>query len=267
MSGHSKWSTIKRKKGALDAQRGKIFTKIAQMITMAAQSGGGDMETNFALRLAIEKAKTANMPKDNIERAIKRGTGEASAEDMLIEVTYEGYAPGGVAILVDTATNNRNRTVAEVRNVFDGYAGSMGSEGSVAWQFTEEGLVAIKSKKLEKNEKFGKDDTEVDIDPEEAMLELFDVEGVEDVHEIDIENEEGDSKKGFEIHCKKENLKIVSEAVEGLKYVVVSNELIKTPESMLDVDEETTQKVVKLVDALEELDDVQSTWVNIDLGD
>ncbi len=260
MSGHSKWSTIKRKKGALDAKRGQVFTKISKMITIAAQEGGGDPDMNFSLRIAIEKAKEANMPKDNIDRAVKKGLGEGGGE-ALVEMSYEGYGPEGVAVIVDAMTDNRNRTAAEVRHIFEGCGGSLGSDGAVSWQFETKGLITIKCKKIQKSEKFGKEDEEVSIDKDECMLEIMEVEGVEDVREIDLE-EEG---LGLEIYSDKKDFAPVRGQVEQLGYVIVSSEIIKVPTNPTKVSAEVVEKVHHFIESMEENEDVQNVWVNIDL--
>lgn len=262
MSGHSKWSTIKRKKGALDTKRGQIFTKISKMIVIAAQQGGADPDTNFSLRLAIEKAKSANMPKDNIERAIKKGAGEVGADDRLENIVYEGYGAGGVAILVDTTTDNKNRTVAEVRHIFELHGGSLGTEGAVSWQFEEKGLVTIKCAKLKKSEQFGKSDKEIPCDVEDVIFEIFDVEGVEDVYEVDVE-EEDKSFKGIEVYCSKEDLYKVQTEIKSRGYVIVSGEIIRVPTNTVVVDQEVREKIGKLASELEDYDDVQAVWTNI----
>lgn len=260
MSGHSKWSTIKRKKGALDAKRGQAFTKISKMITIAAQEGGGDPDMNFSLRIAVEKAKDANMPKDNIDRAIKKGLGEGGGE-ALVEMSYEGYGPDGVAVIVDAMTDNRNRTAAEIRHLFEGSGGSLGADGSVSWQFETKGFVIIKCKKIQKSEKFGKEDEEVAINKDECMLELMEVEGVDDVKEIDLE-EEG---IGLEIYSEKKDFAFVREQIEKLDYVIVSSEIIKVPTNPAKVNAGVAEKVQRFIDLMEENEDVQNVWVNLDL--
>lgn len=265
MSGHSKWSTIKRKKGALDAKRGKLYTKMSHAIAIAAQQGGGDPDTNFTLRLAIDKAKGANMPKDSIERAIKRGMGESDSGARFEEIVYEGYGPEGVAMLVDTTTDNRNRTAAEVRHIFDSYGGSMGAEGSVAWQFEVKGLITLKCKRHKKSEQFGKVDEEIPLDQEEMMLEIMDMDMVEDVHEVEIDASDCSVCPGLEVYCAMSNLSNLREALESAKYIIESAEIIKVPNAMIDVEDSVRAKVQKLIDELEDYDDVQSVWVNIEL--
>jgi len=261
MSGHSKWSTIKRKKGALDAKRGQLFTKISKMITIAAQEGGGDTDTNFSLRIAVEKAKEANMPKDNIERAIKRGLGEDGAGS-LVEISYEGYGPEGVAVIVDAMTDNRNRTAAEVRHIFEGNGGSLGADGSVSWQFESKGLFTLKCEKTKKSDKFGKEDEIIKLDLEDCMLELMEIPGVEDVEEVDFEDE-GTS---LEVYSSKENFASVRDFIDRLNYVVVSSEIIKIPVNVMKVENVVKEKILKFLETMEENEDVQNVWVNIDVN-
>jgi YebC/PmpR family DNA-binding regulatory protein len=168
MSGHSKWSTIKHKKAANDAKKGATYTKLGRNITLAARDGGGDLETNFKLRLAVDLAKASNMPTENIERAIKRGTGELKDAAAIQEVTYEAYGPGAVPMLIDVATDNSNRSVTDIRKIITGHGGNMGSVGSVSWQFEEVGLIVIRPAVFKKSEHFGKADEVEERDSEEG---------------------------------------------------------------------------------------------------
>lgn len=263
MSGHSKWSTIKRKKGALDAQRGKIFTKISKQISIAAQQGGGDADTNFSLRLAVDRAKSANMPKDNIERAIKRGVGELEGEQ-IEEISYEGYGPDGVAIIIDSMTDNKNRTVSEVRHILTVHGGSLGADGSVAWQFDIQGLVTVRCQKRKEAEQFGKEDILENVDSEEVLMEMLEIDGVIDVVEVGVEVDDSEVD-GLEVYCTKENLKSVQDEIEKIGYIVESSEIVKKAKSIVAVDEEVRTKIQNLIEALEDYDDVQSVWANIDL--
>lgn len=242
MSGHSKWSTIKRKKGAEDAKRGKIFTRVAREITMAARQGGGDPDLNPALRLAIEKAKAANMPKDNIERAIQRGTGEGSEAVDLEKITYEGYAPYGVAVLVDVVTDNKNRTLAEVKHVFNRHGGNMASVGSVVWQFEQKGLISVAAERVNFDELF--------LLAAEA--------GAEDVEE------EGEN---ITIYTPRELLADIAQELENAGYTVEDFELTWKPKNELSLSKEETLKVMGVIERLEELDDVQSVSSNLHITD
>jgi YebC/PmpR family DNA-binding regulatory protein len=242
MSGHSKWSTIKRKKGAEDAKRGKIFTRLAREITMAARQGGGDPDTNAALRLAIEKAKGSNMPKDNIQRAIGRGTGEGADSTVLEEITYEGYAPHGIAILVDVVTDNKNRTLAEVKHVFSKYGGSLASAGSVMWQFEQRGYISI-------------DATDVDFD---TLFLLAAEAGAEDV-----EQDEGE----IAIYTPRDELGAVVDALRDAGYTIEEFELTWVAKNETSLDTNEAVKVMNLIERMEELDDVETVSSNLDITD
>jgi YebC/PmpR family DNA-binding regulatory protein len=242
MSGHSKWSTIKRKKGAVDAKRGKIFTVLAREIAVAARESGGDMDSNFRLRLAVDKARGANMPKDNIERAIKRGTGEDKDGVAFEEITYEGYAPHGIALMIECVSDNRNRTVAEIRHILNRYGGSMGEGGSVAWQFARTAYFAVGS---------------VGADYEEVFLMTADA-GAEDVTDDD---------ETIEITGPVESYRGISEALNDMELTPldVGLRMVPTHETALEPDE--TVKVMKVIEHLEELDDVQSVYSNLHISD
>jgi YebC/PmpR family DNA-binding regulatory protein len=238
MSGHSKWSTIKRKKSAEDAKRGKLFTRLARDITIAARNGG-DPNANPALRLAIEKAKAANMPKENIERAIKRGTGELEG-GAPEEVMYEGYAPHGVALLIKCLTDNRNRTLAEIRRVLNRGGGSLAEAGAVTWMFESKGLVTI--------ERAGRD-------PDDLFMMAVDA-GAEDV---DV------SSEIVEIYTEPANLRIVTDALQKRGIKVEEAELSMVPKTLVSLDEKETLQVLHLIEQLEELEDVQQIYSNLDV--
>lgn len=238
MSGHSKWSTIKHKKAATDAKRGKVFTRLAKEITVAAREGGGDTETNVRLRLVIDKAKAANMPKDNIERAVKRGIGELEGGE-LEEVIYEGYAPHGIGVLIEVVTDNRNRAVAEVRHVFNKQGGNMAESGAVAWQFARKGYILIEDE-FEQDDIFltaadaGADDVRFDDDIAEIFTEIDDLQNVRGVLE----------EAGF-------RLSEVS--------------VIYDPNNPLALETAATIQVMKLVESLEDLDDVQNVYSSLEI--
>ncbi len=242
MSGHSKWSTIRHKKAAQDAKRGKIFTKLIKEITVAARMGGGDPETNPRLRAAVAAAKAENMPKDNIERAIKKGTGELEGVSYE-EFTYEGYGPGGVAVLVDILTDNRNRAASEVRYVFNKHGGNLGEAGCVAWMFDKRGVIV-----------FGKDQVE-----EEVLFEAALEAGVDDVLDQDDQ---------YEVVTDPADLEAVKRAFDeqGLKYELA--EVTMVPQTTVRIeDEKQAQQIVRLMDALDDCDDVQHTYANFDIPD
>lgn len=241
MSGHSKWSTIKRKKGAADAKRGKVFTRVTREILMAAKEGGGDISANVRLRLAVDKAKAVNMPKENIERAIKRGTGE-SKEGTFDEVMYEGYAPHGIAVMIECVTENRNRTVAEVRHILNRANGTMGEQGSVSWQFNR---VAYFAFPCEGN----------DFD---KVFEIA-LEGGAD----DVTNDE----ETIEIFGAVENFKTISDLLLDAGINPEESELRMIPNQEIELPLDQTIQVLKVLDALEELDDVANVFSNLKISD
>jgi len=257
MSGHSKWAKIKRQKGANDARKGMLFTRLARDIAMAASEGGGDPDMNFTLRLAIEKGKEANMPKDNIERAVKKGAGGAG-EGKLARISYEAYAKDGSALIVDCTTDNTNRTVTEVKRILEGRGAKFAQQGSVKWQFEEKGLIVVVPKKFKTSEKFNKEPELIDIDKESLSLDLMGIEGVEDVSE---ESSEGIDL--IEVLTSKSNFKKVHEAIVDLGVKIESAELIKTAKDKVDLGVEDKAQVVELIEALEENDDVDSVWSNV----
>jgi YebC/PmpR family DNA-binding regulatory protein len=239
MSGHSKWSSIKHKKGAADAKRGKLFTKLARAITVAARDGGGNPDANPSLALAIQKARDSSMPKDNIQRAIDRGTGEGGDAQAIESAVYEGYGPGGAAIMVEALTDNRNRTGAEVRHAFEKHGGSLGEPGSVSWQFEKRGVILVDG------ERYGEDDLMAAIDA-----------GAEDVAQ------DGDL---FKVLTAAGDLAAVRAALEGAGVEIQSAELSMEPKSVVQVDEGEAPSLLRMMDALEEHDDVDSVHANFDV--
>jgi YebC/PmpR family DNA-binding regulatory protein len=240
MSGHSKWKTIKRKKGAEDARRGKLFTRLAREITIAAK-GGGDPNSNSTLRLALDKARANNMPKDNIERAIKRGTGELEGGE-LEEVFYEGYGPHGVALMVKCLTDNRNRTISDVRRIFNRSGGSMAEAGAVAWMFDTRGYILVERD---------------DQDPDEIFMLAVDA-GAEDI-------ETGDEY--IEVFTVPGDLHWVRESLARSGLHIDDAELSLVPKSMMTLDEKDTLQVMNMIESLEELDDVQQVYSNLDISE
>jgi YebC/PmpR family DNA-binding regulatory protein len=239
VSGHSKWATIKRKKGAADAKRGKLFTRLGKEITIAARDGGGDLETNPRLRTAIENARGQNMPKDNIERAIKRGTGEVEGA-RYEEITYEGYGHGGVAILVSTVTDNTNRTAADVRHAFSKYGGKMADPGSVAYLFETKGIFSL----------------DASVADEERVMEVVIDAGAEDVQE------DGGT---VEVTCPREAFHAVSSALAEAGLATLSAELTPVPSTTITVGGEDALRLLKLINALDDLDDTQQVSANLDI--
>jgi YebC/PmpR family DNA-binding regulatory protein len=239
MAGHSKWAGIKHKKAVVDARRGKLFTKLARAITVAAKEGGGDPDGNPRLALAIAKARDASMPKDNIERAIAKGTGEGADAAALEDVVYEGYGPGGVAMLVEAVTDNRNRTGSEVRHLFSKHGGSLGEPGSVAYLFDKKGLIVVDG------QRYSEDDLMVAIDA-----------GAEDITTDD---------DVFEIVSDPSDLTAVRAALDEAGIEVENAEISQLPKSRVPLDEDTATKLMKLIDALEEQDDVDAVHANFDV--
>ncbi|MEA3350110.1 MAG: YebC/PmpR family DNA-binding transcriptional regulator [Chloroflexota bacterium] len=242
MSGHSKWSTIKRKKAAEDAKRGKIFTKLAREIAVAARKGGGDIEVNFGLRLAVDRAKDANMPKENIERAIKRGTGEDKDAAAIEEVYYEGYAPHGIALMIECATDNRNRTVSDLRHILVKNGGSLGEDGSVAWQFTQSAYFALSAEGHDEDEIFelalmgGADDVSFD---DETIAIIGDINYFKPIN--DVLEEAG-----------------IKSDDSGLRMI---------PDREIDLGVSETVRVMKVIDEIEDLDDIQNVYSNLNITD
>jgi YebC/PmpR family DNA-binding regulatory protein len=241
MSGHSKWATIKHKKAAADSKRGRIFTKIIKEITIAARLGGGDTDTNPRLRMAVQNAKTANMPSDNIKRAIMKGTGELPGQ-IIDEVVYEGYGPGGVALYIEAMTDNKNRTVAEIRHILGKHNGNLGATNSVAWKFDRKGLIILKR---------------TDLD-EEKLIEFALEAGAED---LKIEDDT------CEIYTDVADLESVKDALDARELDIESAEITMVPNSTVTVDEKHAEQILKLMDKLEDHDDVQNVYSDFDIPD
>ena len=243
MSGHSKWSSIKHTKGAADAKRGKLFSKLSRAIIVAAREGGGDPSANLALQNAVEKAREASMPKDNIERAIARGSGAGADTAAFEHVAYEGYGPAGVAVYVDALTDNRNRTASEVRHVFAKNGGNLGESGSVAWLFERRGLVLVSAE---------------GVDEDELMLAA--AEGGADDVELDGST--------FQITCAPDDVRSVRESVTAAGFTVESADLTMIPKTTVEIaDESVANKVLRFMDALEDNDDVQGVYANFDISE
>lgn len=245
MSGHSKWANIKHKKAKSDEKRGKEFTKVAKEITIAVRTGGGgDPDANSKLKLAIQKAKAINMPNDNITRAIKKGTGELDS-DMLEEIFYEGYAPGGVAVMLDIATDNRNRTASEIRHYFSKNNGNLGESGCVAWMFKRAGLISIERENLS-------------MDDEEFMLVALDA-GAEDVR---------DEGEQIEVVTSPDLFMEVKESLEKQGVKIEEADIVMLPENTVEVnDADVAARIIKLIDLLEDHDDVQNVYTNMSIPD
>jgi YebC/PmpR family DNA-binding regulatory protein len=241
MSGHSKWHTIKHKKGAADAKRGRVFTKLIKEITVAARVGGGDPEGNPRLRTVVLAAKAANMPKDNIEKAIKKGTGELPGVSYE-EVSYEGYGPGGVAVFLQALTDNRNRTLPEIRHLFSKFGGNLGESNCVSWMFEKKGYIVIPKGKAS----------------EESLLEVVLDAGGDDVR---------DDGENWEVLTPPERLNSVNEALTGKGMQATSAEISMVPKNTVKIEGKKAQQLLSMMEALEEHDDVQNVWANFDIDE
>ena len=239
MSGHSKWSSIKHKKGAADAKRGKVFTRIIKELTVAARVGGGDPDSNPRLRTVVADAKAANMPADNIKRAIKRGTGEEPGVSYE-EATYEGYGPGGAALMLETLTDNKNRTVSEIRHLLSKYGGNLGETNSVAWMFTKQGYILIEKSKVDEDGLMG-----VALDT-----------GADDVR---------DDQDNWEVLTSPEDFHRVLDAVKGLGVETLMAEVAMLPQNYINLEGKAAQQMLKLMGLLEDHDDVQHVWSNFNV--
>ncbi|MEG6617078.1 YebC/PmpR family DNA-binding transcriptional regulator [Peptococcaceae bacterium 1198_IL3148] len=243
MAGHSKWATIKRKKAKVDAQRGKVFTRLSKEIILAARLGGGDPAGNMRLKTAIEKAKEANLPKDSIQRAIMKGTGQLSGSNME-ELVYEGYGPGGVAVLMNIMTDNRNRTAGEVRHIFSKNGGNLGESGCVSWMFDRKGLLVIEK---ESN----------NIDEEELMMIALEA-GAEDIKE---------EEEAFEVYTAPESFADVIKAIEDQGITLEEAEIAMIPQTTVKLEGAEAEKMIKLIDLLEEHDDIDDVYTNFDMDE
>lgn len=241
MSGHSKWSTIKHKKGAADAKRGKIFTKLIKEITVAARLGGGDADANPRLRTAIAAAKAENMPKDNIDRAVKKGTGELEGVNYE-EVSYEAYGPGGVAVLVNCLTDNKNRTVADLKHIFDRHGGSLGEPGCVAWIFNKKGMIVFDRESVD----------------EETLFDVALEAGAEDVNE---------EETTFEVLTDPSDFEAVRKAVDNANLQYTVAEISMIPQNTVNLEDKKAQQMINLMEALEDNDDVSNVYANFDIPD
>lgn len=241
MSGHSRWSQIKRKKGKTDQQRGKLFTKLIREITVAARTGGGDPKANMRLKAAIETAKAANMPSDTLKRAIQKGTGELPGESYE-EIAYEGYGPGGVAIMVRVLTDNKNRTAPEIRHTFEKHGGNMGAQGCVGWMFDRKGVIQVDAGRIS----------------EDDLLSIALEAGAADMRRVE---------KTFEITTAPDEMEAVRQAMEERGIAVARAEVTMVPQSTVRVEGKDAQPLLRLVEALEELDDVQAVYANFDIPD
>jgi YebC/PmpR family DNA-binding regulatory protein len=241
MAGHSHWKSIKHKKGAIDAKRGKLFGKLSRYIIIAARQGGGDPDMNLKLRYAIDKARSVSMPWENIDRAIKRGTGELEG-GQLEEVTYEGYGPGGVAVLAESLTDNRHRTAGEIRKIFDNWGGKVGTSGCVAWMFKLQGLITLEAASIE----------------EDRLIELALEAGADDVKR---------TSDTFEVICDPTAFQAVKAAIDHAKLTPTSAELAQIPSTMIDLEGDNAQKMLRLMEELDDHEDVQNVYANFSIAE
>lgn len=253
MAGHSHWHNIQQAKGKADAKRGVLFTKAAQQIILAARDGGGDSNHNLSLRIAVDYARSVNMPKDNIDRAIKKGTGEDSTTQ-LEKVVYEGYGPFKVPIIVSAITDNKNRTVNEIRNIFSKAGGELGSIGSVMWQFTESGRITVRCVKTKAAEKFGETDTEVPVEKEAAMFELMDVADIEDIAE------DTEDSTVLQVKAPMNRLAQVAANIRNLGYSIVGSGQHFEPNNPVELPDEKWGSLEAFLSSLDDQQDVQHMW-------
>ena len=242
MSGHSKWSTIKRKKGAQDAKRGALFGKLSRAISVAAREGGGDAEMNPALHLAVQKAREANMPNDNIQRAVDKGTGAGADAETFERITYEGYAPGGVAVMVEVLTDNRNRAASDVRYIFSKNGGKLGTSGSVAYLFERKGVILVPRDNVDEDE----------------LMELALEAGAEDVETMESD---------YRVVMAPEDFAAVRDSLRAVGVEFENAEITMQPQNSVELDSATAKQTLRLMDALEENDDVQEVYANFDISD
>lgn len=259
MSGHSKWDTIKHKKAINDAKKGKSFSKVSAQITHAAKQGGGDPNMNPTLRLYIDKAKAVGFSNDNIEKAIRKGTGESGDGVIFEEITYEGFGPHGVQLVIDVLTDNKNRTVAEIRQIFEMVGGNMGDAGSVMWNFETKGYFEILCGHMQKSAKFGDADIYVEDNPEEVELNIMDLPGVLDIHEY-----EEDGKMALAIYSGYDSFGAVRDGINKLGYVLKEAELVKEANVLKSVTDEEREKVDAAIEKFEDSDDVQNVWSDLE---
>jgi YebC/PmpR family DNA-binding regulatory protein len=256
MSGHSKWSKIKHAKGAADAKKGKIFSKLSEQITIAVKEGGGDINNNPSLRLLVDKAKSEALPSSNIERAINRGMGVGKDGVVFEECVYEGIGPAGVSFVLDVTTDNKNRVVADLRRLFSDFGGNLAEGGSLLWNFEQKGRIEVRCGKMEKGEKYGEGEKFVSVDCEEVMMALMDIEGI-----VDIEEVEDDLLFVF---TDPKDLDSVKKRIEPLGYVIDSYKLVRVAKVLKEMDDSEKSKVGNFIEKLEEYSDIQGVWFDAD---
>lgn len=253
MSGHSKWSKIKHAKGAADAKKGKIFSKLSEQITIAAKEGGGDTNSNPSLRLLVDKAKAESLPSANIERAINRGLGVGKDGVKFEDCVYEGIGPAGVSFIIDVTTDNKNRVLPDLRRIFSDFGGNLVEGGSLLWNFEQKGVIEIRPGKMEASKKYGEEEKFIAMDREEVMYSLMDIVGVVDVHEVG----------NVLVFTQAKDLDSVKKEIENLEYVIESYKLVRKAKVLKDVTDEEKQKILSFVEKLEEYPDIRGVWYDV----
>lgn len=270
MSGHSKWSTIRHKKALNDAKKGKVFSKMAQLITVAAMQGGADLSANPTLRLLVNKAKSESMPVANIERAIARGAGTSDEKVVYENLTYEGLIMGDCGVMIDVLTDNKNRTVSEIRQIFNEAGGILAQTGAVSWNFETRGLIVLKCAKKVKSQKFGQDDTEQLYNKDDVVMEMMEIDGVKDIIEdrsIFIEHSgQGGEEQDIEIYTDFEDLASVRDKIEKTGYIIKESLVVRLCKTHKDYSDEQIEKIAQFCERLMENDDVQLVWSDADRG-
>ncbi len=270
MSGHSKWSTIRHKKALNDAKKGKVFSKMAQLITVAAMQGGADLSANPTLRLLVNKAKSESMPVANIERAIARGAGTSDEKVVYENLTYEGLIMGDCGVMIDVLTDNKNRTVSEIRQIFNEAGGILAQTGAVSWNFETRGLIVLKCAKKVKSQKFGQDDTEQLYNKDDVVMEMMEIDGVKDIIEdrsIFIGHSgQGGEEQDIEIYTDFEDLASVRDKIEKTGYIIKESIVVRLCKTHKDYSDEQIEKIAQFCERLMENDDVQLVWSDADRG-
>ncbi len=255
MAGHNKWSKIRHKKAAEDAKKGKIFSRLSQQITLSARDSGGDPAGNPTLRLLLDQAKAEGFSSDSVKKAIDKGTGEGGG-NALVEASYEGFGPGGIAVIVDVLTDNTNRVVSDLRKLFTDLGGHLGESGAVSWNFETKGYLNIRPGKMKKSEKFGQDDEFVAEKKDDVIMAVMDISGVDDI-------EDGEDET-LDIYTQLKDLGAVRDSILEIGYVVRSAHLAKTPKMYKKIDSETLEKALNFLESVEEYADVQNVWTDLD---
>ncbi len=257
MSGHSKWSKIKHAKGAADAKKGKIFSKLSEQITIAVKEGGGDINNNPSLRLLVDKAKSEGLPSANIERAINRGMGVGKDGVVFEECVYEGIGPSGISFVLDVTTDNKNRVVSDLRRLFSDFGGNLAEGGSLLWNFEQKGRIEIRCGKMKQGEKYGEGEKFLPIDPEQVMMSIMDIEGVVDIEEV--------GEDSLFVFTNPKDLDSVKKKIEPLGYVIESYKLIRVAKVLKEIDDSEKEKVSNFIEKLEEYSDIQGVWFDVEL--